>query len=399
MLKEFHHKKENLFLFFLFLLGVLIFLIFNLLPDIKSAQFESLAKAFLNGQLYLSGSNNLLTDASYYQGFVYWPQGPFPAILLMPFIFLSNYFHQGIIQLILNLLNLFLLYKIAFKITENRMTSLWLSFAYVFSTAYLMVGLFGISWWFAQVVATSALLLSLYEFLHKKRWFLIGVYLAFALATRIDLIISVTFFGLSIISSKDKYNQKINQLFKLILPILVGLLGILTYNFARFGSIIEFGYKYHLPALTETRAFLKQYGAWNIFYFPTNIYYLFLKIPDAVFIPGTKYLMAPFIKANYWGMSIFLTSPIFLWCFKANLKEKLVKPALLTTLLLLIFILGYFGIGANQFGYRYALDFYPFLFLILCFVFKSGMGKIAKGVTAVSFIFNFYLISGLIHIF
>ena len=396
MFKYFIRNKEHILLFYLFFLGILILIFCNLSISYYAVEFEKLTKAFLNGHLYLSKGYNIWTDASYYKGYTYWPQGFFPAIILIPFSFFKILFHQGIVQFILNLLNLFLLYKISFKITKNKLTSAWLSFAYLFSTAYLMVGMLAISWWFAQVVATSALLLTLYEFLHKKRWLLIGMFLAFALTTRIDLAISVVFFLIAIFSAKQDYKQKINQLMQLIFPILIGFSTIFAYNFGRFGSIFEFGYKYHIPYMTETRAFLKQYGTWNLFYYPTNIYYLFFKGPDGVFIKNAKYLTAPFIKANAWGMSILFTSPIFLWCFKANLKEKLVKPALTTTILLLLFILGYFGIGANQFGFRYALDFYPFLFVILCFAFKPGMGKLAKGLIVISFVFNLYMVYGLI---
>jgi len=396
MHKEFIRKKEHVFLFCLFSLGSLILVAWNLFAKTNDIQFEQLAKMFLNGHLYLSNSYNAWTDASYYQGYTYWPQGFFPAIILIPFAIFKNIFHQGFIQFILNLLNLVLLYRISLLITKNKITSLWLSFAYIFSTAYLMVGMLPISWWFAQVVATSALLLAIHEFLYKKRWYLIGIFVAFTLTTRVDLAISAVFFLMAIFLSKQNLKQKIKASLQLTFPILIGFTTIFAYNFARFGSIIEFGYKYHIPYLTETRAFLKQYGAWNLFYYPSNIYYLFFKGPDGIFIKNAKYLTAPFIKSNYWGMSILFTSPIFLWCFNANLKEKLIKPALITTILLLLFILGYFGVGANQFGYRYALDFYPFLFIILCFAFQSRMSNLAKGLIVISFIFNLYMVYSLI---
>jgi hypothetical protein len=395
MSKEFIYKKENVLLIFLFSLGISILFLYNIFLSYSPGQFEQLTKSFLTGHLYLANNYTTWTDASYYKGFTYWPQGFFPALLLTPFAFSKVLFHQGLIQFILNLINLILLYKISLQITKNKLTSLWLSFAYMFSTAYIMVGIFSLSWWFAQVVATSALLLALYELLYKKRWYLIGVYSSIALTTRIDLIIAVMFFLIVIFFSRENSKQKLNQFFQFLFPIFAGLTTVFAYNFMRFGSIFEFGYKYHIPALPQTRTFLKQYGAWNIFYFPTNIYYLFFKGPDAIVAKNTKYLIAPFIKADYWGMSIFFTSPIFLWCFKANLKEKLIKPALTTTVLLLLFILGYFGIGANQYGFRYALDFYPFLFIILCSAFKPGMSKIVKSLIVVSFIFNLCMISSL----
>jgi hypothetical protein len=398
MFKLFAHKNEKILLFSFFSLGILILIVSNFHSYLHT-EFEQLTKSIISGHLYLSNDYNSYLDSSYYKGFVYWPQGFFPAVLLIPFSFIKPIFHQYFVQIILNLINLFLLYKISLKITKNRLTSFWLCFAYVFSTAYLMIGMYAFSWWFAQVVATSTLLLALYEFLHKRRWCLIGIFLACAIATRFDLVIVIIFFLIIIFTEKKNLKQKINQCLQLIFPIIVGLSLIFVYNFARFGSVFEFGYKYHIPFSADSSAFLKQFGSWNLTYFPTNLYYLLIRSPDAVFINNTKYLTFPFIKTDLWGMSFLFTSPIFLWCIKAKLKEKLVKPAIITTVLLLFFILGYFGIGASQYGFRYALDFYPFLFIILCLAFKSGMSNFVKSFIVISFFFNLYMIFGLIGVF
>lgn len=385
---------EKVLLFVLYFLAFLALIYYNVLTHTGEQQFVSLAKSFLQGHLYLD-IKGTWPDSSFYKGYAYWPQGIFPAIILMPFVaVVENITRQGYVQVFLNILNIFLLYKIALKITKNKITSLWLSFAYIFSTAYIVVGLIPWSWWFAQVVATSALLLAIHEFLYNKRWLLTGFYLACALATRIDLFIALFFFLFSVLLSKEKINLKIRRLFLLCVPVLSGLSIVLLYNYFRFGSIFEFGYKYHIPALIIARNILHRYGTWSLFYYPTNFYYLFLKGFDAVVVAGSGYLKFPFVSANIWGMSIFLTSPILLWCFKnikITIKEQQVKLALLTSLFILLFLLGYFGVGTRQYGYRYALDFSPFLFLILCRSFSMGMDRSAKIVIVVSFIINYLL--------
>lgn len=373
--------------------GCLLFVYYNLLSKSQELQFEYLAQSFLQGKLYLGIDNGTWLDASYYKGYAYWPQGLFPAILLTPVVILfNNVIHQNHVQFFLNFLNIFLLYKIALKVTRDRITSVWLSLGYIFASAYIVVGFYSWSWWFAQVVATTALLLALYEYFYRQRWFLIGVYLACALATRIDLIIAATFFFLLILKSKERNTSKIRKLFLLCFPILVGVAAVLLYNTMRFGSPREFGYTYHIPALVTTRNLLKHYGVWNIFYYPTNLYFFFLKGLDGVYIPGTKYLVYPFVRPDIWGMSIFLTSPIFLWCLKTKIRENVVKLAILTSTLILLFLLGYFGVGTRQYGYRYALDFSPFLFIVLCYSFVGGgMSRLTKLVIVVSFLVNLYL--------
>src|SRR5437879_13333529 len=91
-------------------------------------------------------------------------------------------------------------------------------------------------------------------------------------------------------------------------------------------------------------------------------------MPVAVFFPGSKILLLPFVQEDIWGMSILFTSPILLWGLRAPVKEPLIYLAIGTSLIMLFAILGYYGIGVRQYGYRYALDFYPFLFLMLAYV-------------------------------
>lgn len=378
-------------LIYLFGLGFALFLYFNLFIIFGDQQFVVLAKSFLRGHLYL-GPAGITFDASYYKGMAYWPQGVFPALVMLPGVALfPSFINQGHVQFMLNLLNLFLLYKIAFKITKNRMTALWLGFAYLFATAYMVVGMFPWSWWYAQIVATSALLLLIYEYFYKRRWFLMGVYIACAMATRMDLVLAILFPLLMIFVSKGSIKQKLASVLLLFSPVFFGLSLIFLYNFLRFGSVLEFGYTYHIPAIISARKILAAHGTWSLFYVPTNLYYLFLSGLDGVFVPGTGYLTFPYVRPDGWGMSIFLTSPILLWCLKTRWKEQIVKVSALTAFVILLFILGYFGIGARQYGYRYALDFQPFLFVLLCFAFQKQMSWKVKTFIVVSFFINIFL--------
>jgi uncharacterized membrane protein len=103
--------------------------------------------------------------------------------------------------------------------------------------------------------------------------------------------------------------------------------------------------------------------------------------------------MFPFLRRDPWGMSIFFTSPMFLWAGKAPWNKKESVIALLTVCVLALVIFGYYGIGYNQFGYRYALDFYPFLFLLLCYGVKQRISNWLKIVILCSFCLNFFLLS------
>jgi hypothetical protein len=165
---------------------------------------------------------------------------------------------QGYLLFVANALNLYLLYRIASRITTSHRSSLWLSFAYIFSTAYLYIGLRPWSWYFAQALATLFLLLSLDEFFHKRRHWLIGVYIALGVATRINLVLAVIFVAGSILLESEAHRIKIQRLVQLAFPIAISLAFLLLYNYLRFENVFEFGYRYQL--LDHEPAVNREYG-------------------------------------------------------------------------------------------------------------------------------------------
>jgi hypothetical protein len=354
-------------------------------------QFVYLARSFLEGHLYFTGVPEGWGDTSYHLGHYYWPLGPLPAIILMPFVAVFGMLvRQGYLLFVLNVLDLFLLYKIARKITQNHVSSLWLSIAYVFGTAYLCIVLVPWSWYFAQAVANSLLLLALYEFFHGRRWWRIGLYTSLGMATRVTTVLTALFFIFFIVLGDEEKSQKMKKLWLFSIPIALGVVMLMAYNFLRFGNIFESGYGLQILYDGQTAA-NRGYGIWNLIHFPANLYYFLFKGPDGVFIPGTEVLIYPYLRTDGWGMSILFTSPILLWIFKAPWKETVVRLSVLTGLLMLLVFFGYYGIGSYQYGYRYALDFYPFLFVAVAYAAETGFSLPMKAVTLISFLFNYYV--------
>jgi hypothetical protein len=389
--------KSRLLIYGLFLAGIVFLIHHNILLKHGEQQFAYLAQSFLTGHLYFVTFAPYWDDTSFYAGEHYWPLGPLPAVILMPSVFLFGLrVHQGLgvqqghFLLAINVVTLFILYRISLKITNSRNTSLWLTFAYVFSTAYLFIALNPWSWYFAQAVAALCLLLALHEFLYRKRPWLIGLYLALGVATRINLLCAGIFFAGSLLLEPGKLRDKVYALFQLMLPVAVSLLLLLLYNYLRFGNILEFGYHYQLIA--HEPAVNREYGLWGFVHFPANLYYFLLKGPEAIFLPGSKILTYPFLQADIWGMSILFTSPILLWGLRAPVKKPVIYLGMGTSLIMMFVILGYYGIGVRQYGYRYALDFYPFLFLMLAYVCRERLTLPMRAIIIVSFLLNSYLI-------
>ncbi len=388
---------------------IILFIIFLAISiatniTIKGEQhFSFLAKSFLHGRLYFLEMPGFSwsDDTTLYHGHYYWPLGPFPAVVLLPFVFLSNifnlFFYQGFLQIILVLFIAFICFKIAQRLNYTKNDSWYWAFAFCFATMLIGVIFIPWSWYFAQVIAVLLGLLSVYEYLGKKRYWLIGIFLALMLATRLTAGLNIIFFILEIIfiSRKEK-KQKIKNLISLLMPLIIASFLLITYNYLRFDNILEGGYKnqYVLsPLLLKARDYK---GILSLEHLPTNVYYFFLSGPQLVYQGSSPTFQLPFIKPNPYGMSIFVTSPYFLYFFFLKYRDRLSKILIINiSIIAALLFLYYGGAGYVTMGYRYALDFLPLLFWILMKNYfeknqelKTGM-KIAIILSA---LFNFYLL-------
>src|SRR3990172_1517140 len=55
-------------------------------------QFSYLANSFLNGKLFFLTQPLTWNDTTFFNGNYFWPLGPFPSIVLTPFVCVSNFF-------------------------------------------------------------------------------------------------------------------------------------------------------------------------------------------------------------------------------------------------------------------------------------------------------------------
>jgi len=353
-------------------------------------EFSLLADSFLEGKLYISKSDQL--DCTMVGGKCYWPLGPFPALILLPFVFIFNFFnlpfYQGYLIFLIAIIIFFLVYKLAQKFYYSAVDSLWLAFAFCFASVYLGIAFEFEPYYLAHAVSVLFLFLAFFEYFNQKRYFLIGLYFAFIFATRFSAGLGILFFILLIFFAKDlSFKDKIKQFFFLGSPVFISGLLLLYYNFIRFGNPFDNGY---VVALGGNIVLRSRYGLFNLYYFVSNFYYYFLKMPEVIFNK------VPFIKASPSGLSFFIVSPIFIKIFWANFKNKLVIFSWLSSLVVLFLILTYYHSGGWQFGPRYILDLLPFWFLLLLMSFKDHLLKIRHQlIIGFSALVNFFLFSSL----
>jgi hypothetical protein len=362
-------------------------------------QFSYLAKSFLQGSLAFTESyDGWWHDAVAFNGQHYWPLGPLPAILLMPAQYLANFsnqiFYQGYLQPFLVGICFAVIYRIARNLRFTKLDSSYLSFGFISSTTFLGVAFWPNAWFFAQVVATLFLFLALLEYVGKKRYWLIGILFGLVFATRLTASLGIIFFGLEILLSKEK--QKLQKLLQLGIGMLPFVILILLYNYTRFGSLLEQGYSYQNVA--GVFGYVSRLGLFHVSYIPSNLYYLLIAPPVPVFSElGNAVLVRPFFKADPWGMGMLFVSPfIFLALLKVKWKTQKNILLLATAIIIALPIVLYYGIGWYQFGYRYSLDFLPFLFFMLLYNLSETSNQVSTGLRVVILIsaaINMYLFS------
>lgn len=385
---------------------ILLFIIVTSIVLGESQQYSLLAQAFLHGHLnFLHSIGGAGQDPVYYHGRVYWSEGVFPAILLMPFVAILNIFHvffyQGYLQWLLILGVWWLVFRLARHFNYNLEDSAILAFGFTLGSVFIGVASAAASWYFAQVVATFLLFWGLYEFFVRRtiNWWLIGISCGLVLITRATAAPIILFYILEILLSKN-ISGKTKNLIRLMLPIALSFILIGLYNYLRFNNPFHGGYADQ--ALFPTSAASEAQGLFSLVHLPSNLFSLLLGSPTAILSSThTWTLKFPYIKANLYGMSIFLTSPYLLYLFtrKWTQFDKHARYLLVAMLVSAILVLTYFGIGITQYGYRYSLDFLPELFTVFMIVYHRQHKNLTGGMKTVligSGLFNFYLLIPLI---
>lgn len=361
-------------------------------------QFGYLAKAFAAGQLHFLEMPGHWGDTTVHDGLHFWPLGPVPAVLLLPLALVSTdvllRLGQQVLSIIAGSATFALVYLLAKKNGYNTADALFAVFAFCFGSAFLAVALLPMSWYLAQTVTVALLAGAIVEHTRRDRPWLIGVLMAMAAATRVTAGIGIVFFIWRVLASDVPRQEKIKRLVILLTPLLIVGLLLAGYNFARFGNALDQGYR--AQVLLEGLISARDYGLFSLTHLPGNLYYLLLAMPQPVFRDNLSHVLQfPFLMGDPWGMSIFVTSPYLLALLFLSHRDRLSRQLLYTCALIALPIVLYYGIGYYQFGYRYALDFFPFLFWLFLKNYRAQRGDLSgkiKLVIVLSGFFNFCLL-------
>ncbi|MFZ3301721.1 MAG: hypothetical protein WA152_03350 [Microgenomates group bacterium] len=317
--------------------------------------FTRLADSFIKGIYWLTEQPSWLTElipVATNKFYVVYP--PMPAIISMfPRYVFGSLFEQQYLAHILGAGFALTMAAICMKITNSFVKSIWIFLLTGLGTIVWFLSAVGSSWYLGQISAVFFMSLAIYEGLNKKRAYLVGIMIGAAFLSRIETIICVILF-LYLYSGRDWFWSY----FKLAIGIAPFMMFNFIYNYIRFGTIFDQAY-FLLPAiLNETDKPWFVYGVANPVYILDNIKVMFWSFPKRI-------IEFPYIIPSWAGLSIWITTPAFIYALFASLKDKIVRFSWVVIILISLIIFSHGGTGWAQFGYRFAVDFYPFLILLV----------------------------------
>jgi hypothetical protein len=349
-------------------------------PSPGQNHFVYLADALLHGRLGVTGGGTALAEIVPYHGNFYVVYPPMPAVLLLPFVAVfDTTFDQGLMSIFLACLCVAATWFMMKKTGVNGSKAVWLAALFGFGTCFWFIASVGSSWYIEHVVAVLFLTLAIIVALYKKSPFITGLLLGFAFLSRLPVVLSFPFFLLLIYEQNSVWKPRLKQtaFFLMGLGILVGVYEL--YNFGRWGVFSDLGYTL-IPGIAQDPYFTN--GIFSLSYIPRHIY--------AILFQGPIQLNSfPYFEPNWVGLGLFFTTPAFIYIFKGP-WNRLSKYAALAVICILPILITHGTVGFTQFGYRFSLDFTPFLILLATKGMRENLGWEEKALIILSILVNLW---------
>jgi len=346
----------------------------------------SLATQFVSGHVALPIYNLPVRDISAYYNNFYVYFGPLSSILLMPFaFFFKDSFPQVTIGVFSMIVSFIAVYFISKKFKFSSLDSLWLSLFFVFSTVLFNSSVINITAYQVEALGVPFVLLAIWAYLSNRNPLLIGLFIGLATMTRFTLMLSVVFFFFELLQKRFSFKKFLLML----IPIIIALSLLGAYNNRRFHSVLETGYNYNISTRDLPIGANLKYGDKSIMHVPANLYSFLVMAPEPLKEKSDGFILKfPYLKVSPWGVAIWFTSPLFLLLLCRFRKGTYTLSAGIASIVLAAPVFLWYSVGYAQIGYRYALDFLPFLFLLLIPSLLPKLSKTAIMLIIIGIIFN-----------
>ncbi|MFO1539101.1 MAG: hypothetical protein ACKOTZ_01450 [Chloroflexota bacterium] len=326
------------------------------------------------------------------------PFPPMPALILLPFVAIWGLATSAaMVAAVLGAINVALCWRMLLRVTERRDAAFLGTLFYGFGTVAWYAAMLGNTWFYAHVVASTFLFLSITAAMDGERrervagaarriggilvpramWagFLQGLGMLARLTSGFGAIFLV-FVG----PGGGWFRRGFSAAIGALIPVTL----LVAYNLATTGHVFHPAYEYlYKREYRPVAAFWND--TWAIEdprYIPQNAVVMLLwpperpveEDPECAGQPNLQgadiffHPQCPLLRPSPIGMSILLTSPAYLLALGVILRRRrdpLVVGATLAILLVAVVNLMHFSQGWVQFGYRFSNDFAPYATILV----------------------------------
>ncbi|MCO4760725.1 MAG: hypothetical protein KC502_04430 [Myxococcales bacterium] len=325
---------------------------------------------------------------------------PFPAVVLMPLVAVIGYnTNDVIVTLLFGALSAVLLLMWLARlrreglIHHSRADQLWLVAMFAFGTVAFYCAIRGAVWFTALTMGVTLHFGYLLAAQGARRPLLAGLLFGLGVATRTPILFAGVFFPLEALFKDGRWlgglgregaTDAAKRIALFALPAATIGLVLAYYNYVRWQNPLEFG---HFYLLEGTRAPTRDHGLFNFYFLNHNLSAALTNLPRLS-------LSAPYLQITRHGLGILACTPALFALFGGAVvhpsdeagpqslaylrRRSLVRNLAISIVCVALPALIYQNDGWQQFGYRFALDFWP----ALIGLFALRVGRLSPTVKA-----------------
>jgi hypothetical protein len=228
-------------------------------------------------------------------------------------------------------------------------------------------------WFIAQTSAVAFVLLALCELAGKRRGWLVALWTALALGSRFTLVMALPVLLWWVWDGFLQRERRPRSALAFVLTLLPFFVLWVGYNEARWHVPWDAGHTifYHQDPFMGAPAG-SPFGLANV---PIELYSFFV-------VPPQWHVQFPYLEPLAFGTALWFTSPALAFALFAREPRRLVVSLWAAAMLVAGPSLLYYANGGSQFGMRHALDFEPFVLVLMGLAARQGRVRLWRAAQA-----------------
>jgi len=320
-------------------------------------------------------------------------------VVMLPFVALHGYqFNDTSFGIFIGALAVAFFYSLLRYLARegeterSRAENVGLALLLAFGTLFFYAAIRGEVWFSAEVMGVGLTCLYVRNAVQAHRPVLAGLFFSMATLTRTPLLFAGLFFVLEAVCPGPDRLAQLRALGENWRPALrkLGLFALgaaplatlaAAYNTYRFGRPGEFGHSFLYN--NRVNADIDRWGLFDLSYLSRNLEAAFLKLPKLSWEP---------LRLGYdpHGLTLLLTLPLLVFLLVPRTRPRLHWPLWLTVAVCALPGLFYQNTGYMQFGFRFSIDYTPYLLLLFAIGGWSLRHRAVLAAAALGVLVNFW---------